>query len=442
MLGRSGSICALGLAALLALAWPARAGTLDTPDNLAQEKLALRLLASQPVRQSMQRLEQTYRADPQGRTEGGAAAIRRGVDSIAMAAAQYALAEDGQHPLLMWACNAPHQWHGLDLPRSGYGIDNPDNVYRWVGIDGTSRYEITGRVRRPGPAQQTFIVYGEIPGTGAMNNESAPVVAVLRDDQMTIAADGSFKITIDPDPANGRPNHIQTNPTAMHMVVRDSFSDWATQNVVELAISRVGGPAAAPPRAEPALARRAAELLDQIGPYWVAYDNEFVFSKPVNQVRPPRARPGAFGFSSGGHYSLAEDEALVITLDPIGAGYLGFQTTDAWGVAWDYAGHSSSLNNRQANTNADGTITYVLARRDPGAANWLDVEGSANGMFAIRWQALPADAATDRAVRGARVVKLADLKSVLPPETKFLSAAERADWLRQRLASYRRRLES
>lgn len=420
----------------------AAAGTLDTADNLAQERLALRLLAAAPVRQSMQRLEQVYRADAQGKTEGGAAAVRRGVDSIALAAVQYALVEDGQRPLLMWACNAPHQWHGFDVPRSGYGIDNPDNVYRWVAIDGTSRYEITGRVRRPGPAQQTFILYGAIPGTTGMNNEGAPVVAVLRDDQMQIAADGSFVITIDPDPANGRPNHIQTNPTAKHMVLRDSLSDWATQNVTEIAIRRVGDPTPSAPRTGVELSRRAAELLDQIGPFWVAYDNQFVFSKPANQVTLPRARPGAFGFSSSGHYRLAEDEALVVTLDPLGAGYLGFQTTDAWGVAWEYAAQSSSLNHRQAMPNADGTITYVLARRDPGAANWLDVEGSANGMFAIRWQALPAAAPTVRAVRDARVVKLSELRQVLPAETRFLSAGERADWLRARLASYRRRLDS
>lgn len=135
------------------------------------------------------------------------------------------------------------------------------------------------------------------------------------------------------------------------------------------------------------------------------------------------------------------DEALVVTLDPMGAGYLGFQTTDAWGVAWEYAERSSSLNDRQAVPNADGTYTYVIARRDPGAVNWLDVEGSANGMFAIRWQAVAPDAPMERAVKSAKVVKLDALKSALPAGTKRLTPAERIEWQRARLASYQRRVE-
>lgn len=432
---------AAGVATVMAIASIASAGTLDTPDNLAQETLLLRLLASEPMREATKRTEKIYRDDAQSRTEGGSASLRRAVDAIAAAAVQYAISDDGQRPKLMWVSNAPHRWHGLSLPRSGYGIDNRDNVYRQVAVDGTSSYRIHARVRKPGPAQQTLIVYGAIPGTTAINNEGAAVVGVLRSDQIAYENDGSYRVTLGPEPAAGRPNHIQTKPEAKLLIFRDSFSDWTTQNVTDVEIHRTAGPAPKPAPDEKALALRAAEILDEIGPYWVAYDNQFVYGIPANQPKPPRARPGAFGFSSGGHYALAPDEALVVTLDPMGAGYLGFQTTDAWGVAWEYAERSSSLNNRQATPNADGTYTYVIARRDPGAVNWLDVEGSANGMFAIRWQAIAQDAATERAVKSTQVLKLDALKSALAAGTKFLSPTERVEWQRARIADYQRRIE-
>lgn len=46
----------------------------------------------------------------------------------------------------------PHRWFGLDVPRSGYGIDNPDNVYHNFMVDGAARYDVHGRFPRVGPA--------------------------------------------------------------------------------------------------------------------------------------------------------------------------------------------------------------------------------------------------------------------------------------------------
>ena len=93
---RAVHIVLVSIAAFIVLiASVASAGTLDTPDNLAQEALLLRLLASEPMREAAKRTEATYRADAQSRTEGGAASLRRAVDAIAAAAVQYAISEDG-----------------------------------------------------------------------------------------------------------------------------------------------------------------------------------------------------------------------------------------------------------------------------------------------------------------------------------------------------------
>ncbi len=116
-------------------------------------------------------------------------------------------------------------------------------------------------------------------------------------------------------------------------------------------------------------------------------------------------REGGWGFAASGQFQLQPDEALVVTLDTLGAKYVGFQLTDPWAISTDYIEHQGSLNNHQAVPNADGTFTYVIAARDPGVANWLDTSGLADGFFQIRWQKLPASTNAEAAVKSAKVVK-------------------------------------
>lgn len=430
-----------GIPPAIAASPAAPAGALANPQQIEAERLELRILASAPVREAIAQVEALYAADPQGATPTGKATIKRAAQSIAMAAIQYAVGEDTDRPMVLWVVNAPHDWFGMQVPRSGYGIDNPDNVYRNIMIDGASRYEIRGRIKRPGPAELHFEMRDSIPGTTALAAEGGTQLATLRSDAMQIAADGSFTITIDSSPANGRPNHMQMPAKGRRLlIVRDLFTDWSTQNPAALSIRRIDGPAMAPPRSEEQIARRAAELLSQMAPYWVDYDNRFVFTKPANHISTPRVRPGGRGFSMGGHFDLKPDEAWVVTLSALGAVSLGFQLTDPWGVSYDYVNRTSSLNNVQARPNADGTYTFVISQRDPGVYNWLDPEDHAAGLFAIRWQSLPAGAKPEDAVRASKIVPLAKLKQALPPGTASITPAERATQRAERSASHARRL--
>lgn len=436
------------LAALIAVAASsqplaaASGSVLATKEQLAGEALALRVLASAPMRRQIEVLEETYRQDAQGSTPAGGATIRRAADSVAAAAAYYAVIDDADRPVFLWIGNAPHRWFGIEAPRAGFGIENPDNVYRETTVDSGARYEIRGRVRHPGPAELHFVVMDSIPGTTPVSVEGGQILTTLRSDGMKIAPDGSFTVTVDRDPAGGRSNHLQLPREGKYpLLVRDLLTDWTTQKPVALEIRRVAGPALARPRTEAEVARRAAELLSLIGPYWVAYDNRFVYSKPRNQVAAPRHRPGGRGFSSSGHFELGSDGALVVTVDPLGARSLGFQLTDPWGVALEYIGRTSSLNNAQAAANPDGTITFVVTASDPGVYNWLDTDALGSGMFAIRWQALPEGTSGERAVRDARVVKRTQLEEALPAGTRFVTPAQRRAQQAARARGYARRLE-
>jgi hypothetical protein len=57
-----------------------------------------------------------------------------------------------------------------------------------------------------------------------------------------------------------------------------------------------------------------------------------------------------------------------------------------WYVSLDYANHQTSLTADQARVDPDGLIRFVVSRRDPGLANWLETTGHPRGYLQIRWQ--------------------------------------------------------
>jgi hypothetical protein len=416
---------------------------LATEAQASREILALRLLAHPDMQSALRTVEQLYRSDPQGATAAGAATIRRAADAIAMASVYYAISEaTAQEPTLLWVANAPHQWMGLDVPRSGFGIDNPDNVYRQAMLDSGSRYEIHGLVRQPGPVEQHFQLAGSIPGLGPMTAEGAGLLGQLRSDEIAVNEDGSFCISVDARPADGRRNHLQMpQPGKLMLHVRDLFTDWETQRPIWLAIRRVGADLQGSVEAvdDDSLARRAAQILAGIAPYWVDYDNRFVFSRELNQVGTPRLRPAGRGVSASGHFKLPPGKSLLITLDTLGAVSMGIQLTDPWGVAYEYRSRTSSLNVSQARPNADGSYSFVISASDPGVHNWLDSEGFDAGIFAIRWQVLAADPPVENAVREVALVDTATLSGRLPA-LHSISPQERSRQREQRAHAHDRRL--
>ena len=100
-------------------------------------------------------------------------------------------------------------------------------------------------------------------------------------------------------------------------------------------------------------------------------------------------------------------------------------------IAPDARTRQVCLNNTQATANADGTVSYVIARSDPGAANWLDTAGMDDGLAIVRCQAVPAEMTGDGLFRDFRVIKLAALAAMpgLPrvnPEQRRARVAARA----------------
>jgi len=139
----------------------------------------------------------------------------------------------------------------------------------------------------------------------------------------------------------------------------------------------------------------------------------------------------AFGI---GCFALADDEALLVEVKPPRAKYWSLHLGNYWMESLDFANYQSSLNGHQAVLDADGVFRAVVAKTDPGVPNWLDTAGRAEGSMIYRWN--QADGAP---IPQARVVKLAELRSVLPRETPTVTPEERAAALERRREHVRRR---
>lgn len=432
----------LVLCLALLVSFPAAArSTLATPAQLERERTMLKILAHPDMRAATTRIAKLYSADPRAKGAAGRARIPRAAESISVAAIFYALGEDATRPHIYWSVNAPHRWHGLTVPGSGFGIDNPDNIYQGFLVTGGVRYLLHGRMPKAGPVQMHMEVRDSIPGMGEMLAEGLRQLATIQSEQMIFEPDGSFTIAIDSTPTNRRKNHLAIPATGNFNVgIRQLFTDWGTQPPAELRLERLDP--APPPTARDiaALARRSAEILDRIGPYWLNYNNIYIYKAAANAVATPRVRPGGRGLSASGHYALGKDEALLITIDTLGARSFGIQIADPWGVAYDYDRRSSSLNNAQAQADSDGTMTLIISAHDPGYANWLDSGGFSSGIVTLRWQALPADVDHGKAVRRVAVVKLSELEKALPPGQAKISPQNRETLREARARAYAVRL--
>ena len=95
----------------------------------------------------------------------------------------------------------PHIWYGQDVGGSRILYDNPDTIYRFMAVNKTSAYVITGRFTgEEMPADTTFSVLTGLSGTTA---------SVLTGRQLVLNPDGSFTITVSGSPTGPGPNHLQ-----------------------------------------------------------------------------------------------------------------------------------------------------------------------------------------------------------------------------------------
>lgn len=127
-------------------------------------------------------------------------------------------------------------------------------------------------------------------------------------------------------------------------------------------------------------------------------------------------------------FDLKDDEALIIELDKLPDGvYWSFQAGDVWSRSLNFTYRQTSINMHQAAVDRDGGFRAVVAHKDPGVANWIDTTGHLQGTIVFRnYRAM------GQPVPATRKVKLTEVLSALPKDTKMVTPAERAAALERR----------
>lgn len=330
---------------------------------------------------------------------------------------------DPYRPFILWG-----SWIGART-----GLDNPDTVYRQVALTEEASYEIRGK--RNLSSGIFFVLYDIWPGTDGGRGET---IGFLDNDDLVVSEDGTFTVTLDAEPANGRDNHIQLVPGSYpgqhSLLIRDSLANWC-QTPSELSVERLSpGPDELPPAPNDSeLEMLTVNNLDMANLTWTGVADIFrSFTPNLFPFVLPTSGGLVGQYSAPGNFNLEAEHALVITIDPAGAPYQGFQLGSDYFASFDYENHTSSLSAGQAKENADGTITYVISLEDPGVWNWLDPVGHPQGLMFIRWQGL--GDSPPPPVPVTEYVEISDLDSYLPEGMVRVTPEERSTQISERAA--------
>jgi hypothetical protein len=392
------------------------------------------------------------------------AQLSRSVDEYAMAAAFQQQLLDPMTPRAVMQVAPPHTWYGQTVGGSRILYDNPDTVYRFMAVNKTSTYVIKGKFedwdhQSTVPADTTFSLL-----TGLSGNTAA----VITKDQLVVDDNGEFEIVVsgDPRPAGFEGNYMQLTSDSTLIAARDTLSDWNAQHPMTLSIERTSGPpdsllaqlgvfaipligpavsdnpvltqlvSIIPPLPEPPPLLRGAvtSVIMLIG---ISMERDYIRVATIDPATGERRQPNVFTdptsnaaflstqLQSAGYFDLADDEALVLTIDPGDAGYFTVPVTNDWTITDNYWDQQTSLNNSLSQTrkNGDGTYTIVISKTDPRVDNWVSTGGLNQGTVSIRFQNLGDEAPTV----SSKVVKISELDDpgVLPPDTEFVTPAQR-----------------
>jgi hypothetical protein len=396
-----------------------------TAEQHEHELAALALIEHPTVKAAYREVAETWlgRAKP-------SAAMRSVFDAafeeVMFSAAIWSSNQDPLRPKVTCITRLAHPLEGQAIPGSRWGIDNPDTVYRVIPISGEERYVIRGRVGANRMTENYFTLWD--PNMASLD--------VLNGKTMEVASDGSFEITVDASTADGRTNHIQSQPTARELYIRDVVLDWGRDDPNSFTIERLttGGAAALTLDEQ---AEKTAEMMAHFANFTGKLSHG-VGKMPANHFSLGWTADHTGGLRNQvyvmGRYELTPDEAFVIELSDGGADYFTVPLSNVWGTTFEILDRTGSLNKSQSIANDDGTYTFVVAGEDPGVHNWVDTAGMPEGILTCRMAEFPVGGAReDLSVQG-RVVQLSDLPSGLP------EAKDRTAQLAERRADYLRRL--
>lgn len=339
------------------------------------------------------------------------------------------------------------QIHYFTHPTMKLGGDVADFTYRQAWISGDYEYRITGtkgtarwfnltvQGSRPEKIPGSDFAslhepFGDIPETNMFGH------------QIETDAQGNFELFIG---GPERPvNWLPTTPASRKLFIREAFDAWC-ETPTRLTIERIGMDRPPPnPTAE-----RMIEAFTWAGEFlygamrdWPEHSwatsggvvdprqrNRFPADKRANDNSDAKRGRSAAHMM----WQLAPDEALIVEMDAHD-GFWIFNLANVFMGSSDFLYRPVSYTPARTWVGPDGIVRLVIAHDDPGVHNWLDTQGFPEGNLTYR-NLLSQNPAIFR----TRLLKRETLLTELPGHTAMVTPQERAEQLRDRYRSVKRR---
>jgi hypothetical protein len=277
-------------------------------------------------------------------------------------------------------------FYAASHPTAKIGADNPDNIYMNASINGARRYRIAGKrgsvpILSFGTKANRYAIDGTMASTGELDSAD-----------MHFEQDGRFEIIVSKDKANG--NWLPLADDSSMLLVRQTFLDRDNEIPAEVKIEAIDPPRPTP---EPLSAakleqglQRALGFVEGTVKTFLGW-TDMLMNEQLNQLATTdqtmfyKAGGDPTIFYLHGYWKLAPDEALVIETPIPECTFWNFQVDNIWFESLDYRHHKVHVNAHSAKLNPDGTVTIVVAARDPGFGNWVDTAGHEHGTLLLRW---------------------------------------------------------
>jgi hypothetical protein len=284
------------------------------------------------------------------------------------------------------------------------GGDNPDYVYTNCVVSGRFEYRLRGERR-----DAHRIGFGTYHG-GLGTPEGLQASGYLSDAELAIDPDGRFEIVLS---ARQRPgNWLPMRPETNQLTIRQTLLDRQRERPARFEIERLDR-AEPPAPLDPAVFAeslgRARGFVAGVTRQFATWSTSFasrpneIFPLPAELASAARGDPSTRYYN--GYFELAEDEALVVDLEPPRCEYWNLQVCNHWLESLDFMDYRTHYNQHTAQAGPEGSVRIVIARRDPGVPNWIDTAGHARGAIALRW--VNADRDSQPRTRVARLSELA-----------------------------------
>lgn len=286
---------------------------------------------------------------------------------------------DAQHPVI---------WES-ETPTMKSAANNPDELYHELLFDGRGTYRIKGQ--RGSTPLFEFTVYEGRLGS----SDSSKYVGHLMEDDLIVDAHGQFEIVLSPEPHSG--NWIKTTPRSNVVLIRQYRFDWERDQTARMTVVREDVSSPPLPLSLAVLRTRlenTSEFIQRSIKFWTGISRltsiraENSFAAPIlgDETETENSTLPQGHTLQPGYFKLADDEALIVEFTPpAGLAYWGFAVYNWWYENLDYRFNTVHINNFTASPSPDGRVRIVVAKSDPGLANWVNTDNHNEGTMLLRW---------------------------------------------------------